>query len=81
MAKNRKQVFYGLIWQILPLSRLYPFLGDAMTTMNISLPETLKDFVDTQVQEQGGEHAKPGEANKRQIGTNISGLRIQAFGE
>jgi antitoxin ParD1/3/4 len=24
-----------------------------MTTMNISLPETLKDFVDTQVQEQG----------------------------
>jgi antitoxin ParD1/3/4 len=24
-----------------------------MTTMNISLPETLKDFVDTQVQERG----------------------------
>ena len=29
------------------------FTGDAMTTMNISLPETLKDFVDNQVQEHG----------------------------
>ena len=28
-----------------------------------------------------GVHAKPGEANKRQIGTNVSGVRIQAFGE
>jgi antitoxin ParD1/3/4 len=45
--------FCGLIWQNLPLSRPCPFLGDAMTTMNISLPETLKNFVDTQVQEQG----------------------------
>jgi antitoxin ParD1/3/4 len=29
------------------------FIGDTMTTMNISLPDTLKDFVDHQVQERG----------------------------
>jgi len=29
------------------------FIGDTMTTINISLPETLKDFVDHQVQERG----------------------------
>jgi hypothetical protein len=28
-----------------------------------------------------GEHAKPGEVNKRQIGKNVSGMPIQAFGE
>jgi antitoxin ParD1/3/4 len=46
-------IFNGLFWQNLPRSKPYLFLGVPMTTMNISLPETLKDFVDTQVLEQG----------------------------